>query len=103
MILERSKRFGTYGIDETAIKELLHRGNAEMKDDEYEKIWMNLSNNIKEVAEKCEPYFYSSICKELEKMGTKPLTQSEVFQLQEHWKELKVNVFVFHDIKIHPN
>lgn len=78
-------------------KELLHRGNAEMKDEEYDKIWENLSNNIKEIAEKCEPYFYFSICKEIEELNTKPLTKSEVFQLQEHWKELKVNVFVFHD------
>lgn len=82
-------------------KELLHRGNAEMKDEEYGKTWINLSNNIKEVAEKCEPYFYSSICEELEEIRTKPLTQSEVFQLQEHWKKMKVNVFVFHDIRIH--
>lgn len=85
-------------------KELLHRGNAEMKDDEYEKIRINLSNNIKEISEKCQRYFFSSICNELEEIRTKPLTQIEVFQLQEHWKELKVNVFVFHDIRIqHPN
>lgn len=50
-----------------------------MKDDEYEKIWMNLLNNIKEVVEKCELYFYLLICKELEKMVIKLFIQSEVF------------------------
>lgn len=85
-------------------KELLHRGNAEMKDDEYDIIWMNLSNNIKEIAEKCERHFFSSICNELKEIETKPLTQIEVLKLQEYWKEFKVNVFVFHDIRIqHPN
>lgn len=85
-------------------KELLHRGNAEMKDEEYKEIRKNLSNNIKEIAEKCERHFFSSICTELEEIKTKPLTRIEVLQLQEYWKEFKVNVFVFHDIRFqHPN
>lgn len=85
-------------------KELLHRGNAEMKDEEYKEIRKNLSNNIKEIAEKCERHFFSSICTELEEIKTKPLIRIEVLQLQEYWKEFKVNVFVFHDIRFqHPN
>lgn len=71
-------------------KALLHRGNAEMNDDEYEGLWMSLSNNIKEVAEKCEPYFYSYICEDVDKLKNKSLEQWECNIAQECWREIKV-------------
>uniref|UniRef100_K1QMX9 Uncharacterized protein n=1 Tax=Magallana gigas TaxID=29159 RepID=K1QMX9_MAGGI len=70
-------------------KALLHRGNAEMNDDEYEGLWASFTNNIKEVAEKCESYFYSSICKDVDRLKNRSLEQWECYRAQECWKELK--------------
>lgn len=75
-------------------KELLHRGNAEMKDDEYNKMWIRLSNDIKEVAEKCEPYFYSSICEEVDRLKDNCLKPEEHYNAQECWNKVKVKLFV---------
>lgn len=50
-----------------------------MKDEEYDKIWENLLNNIKEIVEKCELYFYFFICKEIEELNIKLFIKSEVF------------------------
>lgn len=75
-------------------KELLHRGNAEMKDDEYNKMWIKLSNDIKEVAEKCEPYFYSSICEEVDRLKDNRLEPEEHYNAQECWNKVKVKLFV---------
>lgn len=33
-----------------------------MEDDEYNKMWLNLLNNIKEIVYKCELDFYVEIC-----------------------------------------
>lgn len=52
-------------------KEFLYRGNVEMKDEEYKEIWKNLLNNIKEIVEKCEWYFFLFICNELEEIRIK--------------------------------
>lgn len=71
-------------------KALLHRGNAEMNDDEYEGLWASLRNNIKEVAEKCESYFYSSICKDVDRLKNRSLEQWECYRAQECWREIKV-------------
>lgn len=70
--------------------ELLHRGNAEMQDGEFEKMWIRLSNDVKEVAEKCEPYFYSSLCEDVDRLKDNPLEQGESYKAHECWKELKV-------------
>lgn len=71
-------------------KELLHRGNAAMDDDEYNKMLVRLSNDIKEVAEKCQPYFYSSICKDVDRLKNRSLEQWECYRAQECWREIKV-------------
>lgn len=74
-------------------KELLHRGNAEMENDEFEKMWIKLSNDIKEVAEKCEPYFFSSVCEEVDRLKNDKLEQGEIYNAQECLKELKVKKY----------
>lgn len=71
-------------------KELLHRGNAEMEDDRYNKMWLKLSNTIKEVAHKCEPYFYAEICETIDNIYTNPLTQEQSYNAYKCWRELKV-------------
>lgn len=71
-------------------KELLHRGNAEMEDDEYNKTWLKLSNTIKEVAYKCEPHDFVEICETIDNMYKNPLTQEQSCNVQECWRKLKV-------------
>ncbi|XP_062570331.1 uncharacterized protein LOC134232394 [Saccostrea cucullata] len=70
-------------------KELLHRGNAEVDDEAFERIWMQLSNAIKEVAEKCEPYFYSEIKDEVDRLKTRPLSKEDTISSINAWKELQ--------------
>lgn len=89
MVLDRNKQFKIYEILRN-IKALLHRGNAEINDVEYERLWMSLSSNIKEVAEKCEPYFYSSICEDVDRLKNKSLEQWECNRAQACWREIKV-------------
>lgn len=50
-----------------------------MKDEEYKEIWKNLLNNIKEIVEKCEWYFFLFICIELEEIRIKLFIWIEVF------------------------
>lgn len=45
---------------------------------------------MKEVAEKCDPYFYSSICEDVDKLKNKSLEQWECNRAQECWRERKV-------------
>ncbi|XP_062580981.1 uncharacterized protein LOC134242853, partial [Saccostrea cucullata] len=70
-------------------KELLHRGNAEVDNDSFERIWLQLSNAIKEVAEKCESYFYSQIKDEVESLKTRPLSKEDTISSINAWKELQ--------------
>lgn len=48
-----------------------------------------MSNNIKEVAYKCEPHFYVEICETIDNMYKNPLTQEQSYKAQECWRELK--------------
>lgn len=50
-----------------------------MKDKEYEDILKILLNNIKEIVEKCEWYFFLFICIELEEIRIKLFIWIEVF------------------------
>ncbi|XP_062570332.1 uncharacterized protein LOC134232395 [Saccostrea cucullata] len=70
-------------------KELLHRGNAEVDDDSFERIWLQLSNAIKEVAEKCEPYFYTKIRDEVDSLKTRPLSKEDTNSSINAWKKLQ--------------
>lgn len=64
-----------------------------MENDEFEKMWIKLSNDIKEVAEKCEPYFFSSVRDEVDKLKNDKLEQGEIYNAQECLKELKVKKY----------
>lgn len=57
------------------------------------KMWIKLSNDIKEVAEKCEPYFYSSVCDEVDKLKNNILVQGESCNARECLKELQVKKY----------
>lgn len=57
------------------------------------KNWIKLSNEIKEVAEKCEPYFYSSVCDEVDKLKNNILEQGDSYNARECLKELKVKKY----------
>ncbi|XP_062611596.1 uncharacterized protein LOC134273420 [Saccostrea cucullata] len=70
-------------------KELLHKGNAEVDGDSFARIWLQLSNAIKEVAEKCEPYFYSEIRVEVDRLKTRPLSKEDTISSINTWKELQ--------------
>lgn len=61
--------------------------------DEFKKMWIKLSNDIKEVAMKCEPYFFSSVCDEVDKLKNDILGQGEIYKAQECLKELKVKKY----------
>lgn len=61
-----------------------------MEDDRYNKMWLKLSNTIKEVAHKCEPYFYAEICETIDNIYNNPLTQEQSYNAYKCWRELKV-------------
>lgn len=64
-----------------------------MENDEFEKMWIKLSNDIKEVEKKCEPYFFSSVCEEVDRLKNDKLEQGEIYNAQECLKELKVKKY----------
>ncbi|XP_061171152.1 uncharacterized protein LOC133180702 [Saccostrea echinata] len=70
-------------------KELLHRGNAEVDNDRFEKLWLQLSNAIKEVVEKCEPYVYAEIKEEVDRLKTSPLCKEDTILSIKAWKEIQ--------------
>lgn len=52
-----------------------------MDDDEYEGLWVSLINNIKEVVEKCELYFYLLICKDVDRLKNRFFEQWECYRV----------------------
>lgn len=86
----KSKQFRTCEIYGTARSYC----TGEMEDDEYNKMWLKLSNNIKEVAHKGEPYFYAEICENIDNIHRNPLTQEQSCNAYKSWGELKVKEIV---------
>lgn len=52
-----------------------------MQDDEFEKMWIRLLNDIKEVVEKCELYFYLLICEDVGRLKDNFFEQGESYKV----------------------
>ena len=71
-------------------KELLHRGQPSMDDDEFRKTWIKVGGAIMEVAEKCEPFYLGPISKGIDQLKNGPLTHRDFVELKDFG--MKINV-----------
>lgn len=76
---------------------MLHRGNASLSYDNYITSFTDLSTIIKEIASTCDKSFCKKICYEIEELNKNRLSQKEIDEAQEYWKEIMKNVAWKHD------